>query len=275
MKCVFRHDLEKHMSYDTNADLQKEFNKTDYKNTIEDFKTQGLLSLKLLTYLWKDEFGEVENQDEVLELMKCLDICQEMCDKNNDDENEKKYFFPWFVTNKEEPSILRDMYDTDCSHITLHLYCICKPDIPVNVTELLIVHLQRLASEEGFLNEREAWRDGLYVSDGDLKATVLRSAATQSLEIYVKDEITEIFSAWKVFRKLKESLLEILSNWHGIVEDLYIPCFHCKYVKKSEPFLWPLQKVFGTRRDKVYTSCSGDNKVPAALVTMINTGKKL
>lgn len=276
MKAVFHHQLEESLNYEDNLNLQQYFQQVEFQEALASYKNEGLLSYRFLSFLWQKYKLDNCDEDVLLEIMKSFDICYPIFDLPRDEFT--LYFFPFFCKNKQiDSSIdLQHLSVVNDNTITLLLECVFFNSVPINLTEMFIVHLQRHAVENHYLGKRYAWEDGLLVIVGTLNIAIVCDRTNSTLYLLVKGGVAVLFDMWVAFSSLYKSLCGLIAQWHGVIQSFHVPCAHCVLIGSSNPYCWLPSKVFPEKACSVlHVSCENeaDSVIPAALITLVQPGE--
>ena len=266
-KSLFCHNLAQKINYDNDEKVQAIFQKGELDLAIHRYEKEGLLSSKLLSYLWEQYGLSLGDQDVLLHLMQSFNLCYSIS------KHEPLHFFPWFVKSQQPPQhIDRDLqkkYDKD--HAFLQLQCEFFNRIPLNVFEMISVCLQRRATKHHYyVGDRYAWKDGLEVSFGSVGCVLSRSKHNSIIDVCLFGEVNDLPEVWTVIESLFQDLDSVLKPLYGVIRSIHFICRHCVIFHKSEPYLWLPGLIFPKNDVTVYryVKCPKDLslKVPAALV---------
>ena len=273
-KSLFCHNLAQKINYDNEEKVQAIFQKGELDLAIHRYESEGLLSSKLLSYLWEQYGLSFHDQDVLLHLMQSFNLCYSIS------KDEPIHYFPWFVKSQEPPKhIDRDhlkKYDKD--HAFLQLQCKFFNRIPLNVFEMISVCLQRKATQHyHYVGDRYAWEDGLEVSFGSVQCILSRSKHNSTIDVCLFGEVNDLPQVWSVIESLFQDLDSTLKPLYGVIRSIHFICRHCIIFQKSKPYLWLPGLVFPKKDATVsrYVKCPNDPslKVPAALVIHAFQGK--
>lgn len=260
-KSIFDHSLSSRYSYWQDQSLQALFQENEFEEALSDFINNGLLTHKLLRFLWS-KYGLAEKDELALvEALKMFDIfypVQDVCDVP--DINKLQYFIPWFVTKKEAPRIVSHPGPLCYGNIILKLEYLFHVEIPVNVTEQMCVRLQKYAVEHNYKGERYAWSDGLLVTLGRVQMIVKRETKAK-ICITVEGELQDLHEMWISLKDLYGEQESVIKCWKGIVKQSGICCFHCILTGKGDPHKWNAENVFdpGARYSGQTVKCPKDD----------------
>ena len=266
-KSLFCHNLAQKINYDNNEKVQAIFKKVQFDRAICQYEKEGLLSTKLLSYLWEQYGLSVDDQDVLLHLMHSFNLCYSIS------EDELLHFFPWFVESQEPPQhIVRDLQKKyDKEHAFLQLQCEFFNRIPLNVFEMISVCVQRIVTQKYHkVRHRYAWKDGLEVSFDSVKCILSRSKDNSTIDVCLFGKVNDLPQVWTVIESLFQDLDSVLKPFDGVIRSIHFICRHCVISRISEPYLWLDEEVFPKNGKTVprYVECPNDPslEVPAALV---------
>ena len=271
-KSLFKHNITQLLNYGVDEKLQDEFKKDEYEFHTKRYMQEGLLSTKMLTYLWLYE-GCFIFDYVLLQLLQSLNFCCSISKNNN------LQYFPWFVESREcPPHIDRNhLMKFDKEHASVHLQCEFLNHMSLNVFEMLSVCLQRRATRHKlYTGYRQAWHDGLEVTFGSVQCVVTRSEQHSIINICLHGKVVDMPEVWIFMKLLSDDLHSILCQLPGVIASIRFICGHCVILGILTPAHWLPDFVFkdeGTRFVKCPMESSTD--VPAALVRHLFQGKNI
>ena len=272
-KSLFCHNLAQKINFNNDKKVQALFQEVEFERAIHRYEKEGLLSSKLLFYLWEQYGLSVDDQDVLLHLMHSFNLCYSIS------KDEPLHFFPWFVESQEPPQhIDRDHQKKhDKKHAFLQLQCQFFNRIPLNVFEMISVCLQRRATQYYYSEgDRYAWKDGLEVSFGSVKCILSRSNDNSTIDVCLFGKVNDLPEVWTVIELLFQDLDSVLKPLDGVIRSTHFICRHCVILCISKPNLWLPGDVFPKKGVTVprYVKCLKDPslQVPAGLVIHVFKG---
>ena len=274
-KSLFCHNLAQKINYDNDENVQAIFQKDELYFAIHQYEKEGLLSSKLLSYLWEQYGLDMDDQDVLLHLMHSFNLCYSMS------KDEPLHFFPWFVESHEPPQHidgdLLKKYDKD--HAFQQLQCEFFNRIPLNVFEMISVCLLRRATQyHYYVGDRNAWKDGLEVSFGSVKCILSRCKHNSTIDVCFCGEVNDLPEVWIVIEALFQDLDSVLRSFYGVIRSIHFICRHCIIFHIQKPYLWLPSCVFPQNVSvSRYVRCPKDlsQNVPAALCIHVFQGNIL
>ena len=193
-KCCFHHDLMSTIDFANLGDLQH-FKRSQVVFMVEQYQKEGILSTKLLHYLWHKNGIEEQVQKAVLEIMKMFQLCHPI------NSSEALLFFPWFTQNKECPARIDPdtLFPCDQNRFSVEFNCRFISNIPANCFEVLLVHIQKIAWEYQFGDDRHAWKDGLSIKVGTLECVAVRILKKSTIKISIQGHRTKVDECGKLW----------------------------------------------------------------------------
>ena len=266
-KCLFHHNIAEVINYDTDEKLQAKFKKPECDLTVKRYQKEGLLSKKLLSYLWEHYKLSVTDEEVLLQLMQSFNLCHSIS------KDEDLQYFPWFVQLKQcPPHIDRDrLMQFDKEHSSVHLQCQFFNQIPVNVFEMISVCLQRKATQEcHYMGDRQAWYGGLEISFGSVRCVLTLSDQNSTIDICLYGKIEDVPELWTLIASLLRDLQSILNEWDGVIRSIHFVCGHCIIFHISPPNHWLPDQVIPQKHvlvpDFVQCPMAESKDIPAALI---------
>ena len=260
-KSCFHHDLMSTIDF-ANLGQLLSFKRSQVEYMVMQYQTEGILSAELLQYLWHKYGIDEKLQKAVLDIMKMFHLCHPINSADN------LYYFPWFTKNNECPDRINPEKLTRCDqyYFSVVLNCLFICGIPANCFEVILVHIQKLAWEHQYSDDRYTWRDGLEVKVGSLECVAVRIPQKATISIRVQGERTEIDEVWEVMSIVYSDLESYLKKLEGVIEKISFTCNHC-VIKDLHPYheMRPTEVFKKHILDLRHTTCRKD-KIPVALV---------
>ena len=237
LKCLFRHDLCKHLSFD--YERYGEFIGTEiqFETDIRQFCQTGILSQKLLKCVWEPINLQEEDFDKLVQILRNLDLCYPESEETKAKENRNVLRFPWFVQREDTEGILDKKWPELLPSGTIQYSLIYSfyHKIPVPLFERLCVRMHSHLVSGG--HTRRDWRDSVHVEQDDVQILLQRrpEPPEPSVEIHLRCTYSHMLKLKRLLFVLYHDLEAPCSELPGLVVNTYFLCPHCLLTREENP----------------------------------------
>ena len=272
--------MDEFLTYDSS--LEQFMDETEFKKQKNELLRSGLMSSKMLTYLWAEFDLSPEEYDSMIQLLLVNDHCfvgQGTEDVPNN--NPKPLMFPWFI---EKKFIETNFWVSDWpeeipyDHIEFHLNYGFRR-IPSTIYERISVGLQHVTRAN---SGRRDWKNGLFVQTGQMKLFIERNMEVetpnlQELSIKFRAPSKDITLLWEWCLDIYENVINRVISQTKIIpyKRKAFVCPHCilNGVPFEETERLPLDVVMKSRCGHHTETTCGGSVIPAAFVAPLLRGK--
>ena len=275
---LYRHNMDEFLTYDSN--MGQFMDETEFKEQKNLLLGSGVMSSKMLTYLWA-EFGlDPEEQDSMIKLLLVNDHC--FVGQGTEDAP-KSLMFPWFI---EKKSIETNFSVSDWpeeipyDNIEFHLNYGFRR-IPSTVYERISVGLHQVTKPN---SHRRDWKHGLFIQTGQMKLLIQRkidveSPNLQELSIKFRAPSKDITLLWEWCLDIYGNVINRVIGKAKIIpyKRKAFVCPHCILsgvpFEESERLL--LDVVMTSRCGHHTETTCGGSVIAAAFVAPLLRGKSM
>ena len=223
---LYRQDMDNFLTYDSSmSHLMDEIQLIEQKNLLIQ---SGVMSSKLLRYLWAEFQLTPEELDSMIKLLLVNDHC--FISQGTEDISEQTLLFPWFVEKKSVETMFWESdwpRETPYDHVEFHLSYRFRR-IPPTTYERIIVILHH-SMRPNF--HSKAWKHGAFVQIGRMKLLIQRHTndVNQELSIKFRAPSKELIPLWDWCLDVYKYVIERVMRQSPIIpfkRKLFV-CPHC------------------------------------------------
>ena len=237
LKCLFRHDLCQHLSFDYERHGEFIGTKVQFETDVKQFCQTGILSQKLLKCVWEPINLQEEDFDKLVQILRNLDLCYPESEETKAKESRDVLRFPWFVQGEDTEGILDKKWPRPLPSGTIQysLFYSFYHKIPVPLFERLCVRMHSHLVSGG--HARRDWRDAVYVEQDDVQILIQRrpEPPEPSVEIHLRSPYSHLLKIKRLLFVLYDDLKTLCSELPGLVVNTYFLCPHCLLSRHETP----------------------------------------